>query len=444
MRTPLSVVIGAGGTGGHIYPGLALAEALRRADPDAVISFIGTERGLETTLIPAAGYRLHTVDMIPFDPALGAKRFLLPAALLRSGAQARSVLRTQQAQVVVGMGGYPSAPAIVGARMAGLPSVIHESNAVPGRANQFAARLTGNLTVAFDGSRAHLQGGERARTVGMPIAASLAALNRPALREEARRAFGIPEGARVVLFNGGSLGAARLTAAAVDLAARWRGRGDVHLLIKTGPAALAETRRKLAEAEAGAGAGPVAPGAVAPGAVAPEPVAPGVSDPEVSGPGVPGSGVPGSGASGPGVSGPPPVGAGVGPVAQAVPYLDRMDLAYAVADLVVCRAGSATIAELATTGVPAVLVPYPHAPGDHQTHNARVLSDAGAAHLVPDAETTADRLAGLIDPLLADPARLAVMGRAADPGNHARAADLLAETVIRLAAQPSTAKEFTA
>ncbi|MFJ6613658.1 undecaprenyldiphospho-muramoylpentapeptide beta-N-acetylglucosaminyltransferase [Streptomyces sp. NPDC091289] len=382
MRTPLSVVIGAGGTGGHIYPGLALAEALRRADPDAVISFIGTERGLETTLIPAAGYRLHTVDMIPFDPALGAKRFLLPAALLRSGAQARSVLRTQRAQIVVGMGGYPSAPAIVGARMAGLPSVIHESNAVPGRANQFAARLTGNLTVAFDGSRAHLSGGERAQTVGMPIAASLAALDRPALRAEARRAFGIPDGARVVLFNGGSLGAARLTAAAVGLAARWRGRGDVHLLVKTGPAALAETRRKLIEE-------------------------------------------------------------GVGPVAQAVPYLDRMDLAYAVADLVVCRAGSATIAELATTGVPAVLVPYPHAPGDHQTHNARVLSDAGAAHLVPDAETTADRLAELIDPLLADPARLAVMGRAADPGNHARAADLLAETVIRLAGQPTDTREFT-
>ncbi|MFF8965213.1 glycosyltransferase [Streptomyces globisporus] len=382
MRTPLSVVIGAGGTGGHIYPGLALAEALRRADPDAVISFIGTERGLETTLIPAAGYRLHTVDMIPFDPALGAKRFLLPAALLRSGAQARSVLRAQKAQVVVGMGGYPSAPAIVGAKMAGLPSVIHESNAVPGRANQFAARLTEHLTVAFDGSRAHLSGGERARTVGMPIAASLAALDRPALREEARRAFGIPDGARVVLFNGGSLGAARLTAAAVGLAARWRGRGDVHLLIKTGPAALAETRRKLIDA-------------------------------------------------------------GAGPVAQAVPYLDRMDLAYAVADTVVCRAGSATIAELATTGVPAVLVPYPHAPGDHQTHNARVLSDAGAAYLVPDAETTADRLADIVGPLLADPAQLAVMGRAADPGHHARAADLLADTVIRLAGQPTTAREFT-
>ncbi|MET9498595.1 UDP-N-acetylglucosamine--N-acetylmuramyl-(pentapeptide) pyrophosphoryl-undecaprenol N-acetylglucosamine transferase [Streptomyces sp. NPDC006552] len=368
LRTPLSVVIGAGGTGGHIYPGLALADALRRAVPDAVISFVGTERGLETRLIPAAGYRLHTVDMIPFDPSLGARRYLLPAALLKSGAQCRAILRAQGAQVAVGMGGYPSAPVIVGARAAALPSLIHESNAVPGRANRFAARLTPHIAVAFDRSRAHLPGGARAFTTGMPIAAALAELDRPALRDAARRALGVPDGARLVLVNGGSLGAARLTEAAVGLAAHWRGRPDVHLLIKTGPAALDATRRRL-----------------------------------------------------------------LGTPAAAVPYLDRMDLAYAAADLVVCRAGSATVAELATTRVPAVLVPYPHAPGDHQTHNARVLSDAGAGLLLPDADTTPDNLAALVEPLLAAPARLAAMSAAAPQGPHARAADLLADHVIELA-----------
>lgn len=371
-RPPLSVVIGAGGTGGHIYPGLALADALRRAVPGAVVSFVGTERGLETRLIPDAGYRLHTVDMIPFDPSLGAKRYLLPAALVKSGAQCRAILRAQGAQVAVGMGGYPSAPVIVGARMASLPSLIHESNAVPGRANRFAARLTPNIAVAFDRSKAHLPGGDRAFTTGMPIAAPLAALDRAALRAEARREYGVPQAARMLLFNGGSLGAARLTEAAVGLAARWRHRGDVQLLIKTGPAALDETRRRLTEA-------------------------------------------------------------GADTIARAVPYLDRMDLAYAAADLVVCRAGSATVAELAATGVPAVLVPYPHAPGDHQTHNARVLSDAGAGLLLSDGETTAERLAELVGPLLADPARLAAMSGAADSGPHARAADLLAERVVQLA-----------
>ncbi|WP_420077901.1 UDP-N-acetylglucosamine--N-acetylmuramyl-(pentapeptide) pyrophosphoryl-undecaprenol N-acetylglucosamine transferase [Streptomyces sp. JL4002] len=376
--TALSVVIGAGGTGGHIYPGLALAEALRAAVPGAVVSFIGTERGLETELIPGAGHRLHTVDMIPFDPALGTKRYLLPAALLRSAHQARAVIRAQGAHVVVGMGGYPSAPAVLGARLAGVPAVIHESNAVPGRANRFAARLTAHVAVAFDRSRPHLVGGDRALTTGMPISAALAALAelpgpaRAALRADARRALGVPAGRRLVVFNGGSLGAVRLTRAAAGLAGLWQHRDDVQLLVKTGPAALPDTVADLAAS-------------------------------------------------------------GGGRIARAVPYLDRMDLVYAAADLVVCRAGSATVAELAATGVPAVLVPYPHAPGDHQTHNARVLSDAGAGILLPDAETTGERLAALVGPLLADPARLPAMAGAAHPGPHARAAELLAAEVLRVA-----------
>ncbi len=373
----LSVVVGAGGTGGHIYPGIAVADALRRAVPDAVISFIGTERGLERRLVPGAGYRLHTVDMIPFDRSLGSRRFLLPADLLRSGLQARRVIEEQGAQVVVGMGGYPSAPAVLGARLAGRPALVHESNAVPGRANRFATALTPHVALAFDRSREHLAArtGARAETVGMPLVGSVAGLDpaaRIALRAQARQSFGVPPGARTVLFNGGSLGATRLTQAALGLARLWRGRTDVHLVIKTGPKTLEETRARLA-AE------------------------------------------------------------GCERITTAVGYLDRMDLAYAAADLVVCRAGSATVAELAGTRTPAVLVPYPHAPHDHQTHNARVLSDAGAGLLLPDEQATGDRLAELIEPLLADPARLTAMSAAADPGTHAIAAGLMAAWVLRLA-----------
>ncbi|MGW1289580.1 UDP-N-acetylglucosamine--N-acetylmuramyl-(pentapeptide) pyrophosphoryl-undecaprenol N-acetylglucosamine transferase, partial [Streptomyces sp. NPDC002586] len=204
MDIPLSVVIGAGGTGGHIYPGLALAEALRRRVPDAVISFVGTERGLETRLIPDAGYRLHTVDMIPYDRSLGARRFTLPAALLKSAGQCRTILRDQRAQVAVGMGGYPSAPVILGARLAGLPSLIHESNAVPGRANAFAARLTPHVALAFAAGGAHLPASCRPELVGMPLSGPLAALDRDAERADARRALGIPPHTRLLLVNGGS------------------------------------------------------------------------------------------------------------------------------------------------------------------------------------------------------------------------------------------------
>ncbi|WP_317621477.1 UDP-N-acetylglucosamine--N-acetylmuramyl-(pentapeptide) pyrophosphoryl-undecaprenol N-acetylglucosamine transferase, partial [Streptomyces sp. CBMA123] len=182
----------------------------------------------------------------------------------------------------------------------------------------------------------------------------------------------VPPAARLVLFNGGSLGAQRLTEAALGLAERWRGRADVRLLIKTGPQALDATRQRLA-------------------------------------------------------------GSGGDAVAEAVPYLDRMDLAYAAGDIVVCRAGAATVAELATVQVPAVLVPYPHAPGDHQFHNAKVLADAGAARILRDEDTDADSLAAVLDPLLAEPSLLAAMSVAATAGTHAQAADLLADRVRRLA-----------
>ncbi|MET9257301.1 UDP-N-acetylglucosamine--N-acetylmuramyl-(pentapeptide) pyrophosphoryl-undecaprenol N-acetylglucosamine transferase [Streptomyces sp. NPDC003717] len=380
MNTPLSVVIGAGGTGGHIYPGLALADALRRLVPGAVVSFVGTERGLETRLIPGAGYRLHTVDMIPFDRSLGAKRFTLPAALLKSAGQCRAVLREQGAQVAVGMGGYPSAPVILGARLAGLPSLIHESNAVPGRANAFAARLTPHVALAFAAGGERLPAASRPELVGMPLTGPLAALDRQAERAEARRALGVPAGARLLLVNGGSLGAARLTEAAVGLAERWRERTDVRLLIKTGPDALDAARARLRAT-------------------------------------------------------------GGDRVAEAVAYLDRIDRTYAAADLVVCRAGSATVAELAAIGLPAVLVPYPHAPGDHQTHNARTLTEIGAGVLLRDQDTTAGSLDAVAGSLLDDPHRLRAMaGAAAAAGvgtHHRDAADRLAQKVIRLAGRTS-------
>ncbi|MFI1740385.1 UDP-N-acetylglucosamine--N-acetylmuramyl-(pentapeptide) pyrophosphoryl-undecaprenol N-acetylglucosamine transferase [Streptomyces sioyaensis] len=370
----LSVVIGAGGTGGHIYPGLALAGALRRAVPDVRIHFIGTERGLEGKLIPQAGYALHTVDMIPFERELGLRRYLLPAYLVRASAQARTVLLEQGAHIAVGMGGYPSAPVIVGARRAGVPSLIHESNAVPGRANRLSARLTPHVALAFEQSRARLPR-SRARTagvVGMPLSGSLTRLNRQRLYDEARAWAGLRPSQRLILVNGGSLGAQRLTDAALGLAWRWRHRTDVRLLIKTGPDALPAARQRL-QAEGGAA------------------------------------------------------------VAEAVAYLDRMDLAYAAADLAVCRAGSATVAELASVGLPAVLVPLPHAPGDHQTHNARVLVDQGAALLLANGQVGPMSLASLIEPLLADPEKLAAMSGAADPGSHTQAAELLAQRVLALA-----------
>jgi UDP-N-acetylglucosamine--N-acetylmuramyl-(pentapeptide) pyrophosphoryl-undecaprenol N-acetylglucosamine transferase len=371
--TELSIVIAAGGTGGHIYPGLALAGAIQRLAPDARISFVGTRRGLEGRLIPETGHRLHFVDMIPLTRDVGARRFLLPAYVVRAAFQARAILGRERARVAVGMGGYASIPLIAGARLASVPALIHESGAVPGRANKVAARLTRNVATAFDltDSKRGFSRRVTTRTVGMPLSAELASFDRDALRDEARSVFGLDDAVTMLLINGGSQGSARLNDAAVGLARRWRERDDVRIVVKAGRKHVDDVERRLKEV-------------------------------------------------------------GGESVATCVGYLERMDHAYAAADLALCRAGAGTVAELAVVGLPAVLVPYPYAPDDHQTVNAKVLVDAGAAVLVRDSDATTERLAPLIEELIEHRDRLPHMAAAARAQARPRAAEALASWVLEL------------
>jgi UDP-N-acetylglucosamine--N-acetylmuramyl-(pentapeptide) pyrophosphoryl-undecaprenol N-acetylglucosamine transferase len=363
----VNAVIAAGGTGGHIFPGLALADALRRADPNAGVSFVGTRRGLEKTLIPRAGYSLEFVDMVPFA---GSGKALLPFALVRSAWQARRLLRTTGADVAVGMGGYASIPLILGARLAGVPSLIHESGAIAGRANRVAALLTRNVAVAFDEAAGVFKG--KARTVGMPLNPQIAAFDRGRLRAEARAAFAIPDGSTMVLVSGGSQGSVRLNDAAVGLAARWRERDDVRIVLKAGEVHADSVRRRIEES-------------------------------------------------------------GAGRIVQLVSFFERMDRAYAAADLMLSRAGAGTVAELAAVGLPSILVPYPHAPDDHQAVNASVLTKVGAAVMVRDAEASPEVLGPAIEDLLDHPDKLHAMGEATAEVARPHAAEELARWVTELA-----------
>lgn len=364
-----SVVIAAGGTGGHIYPGLAVAEALRRAAPETRISFVGTKRGLEGRLVPEAGFDLHLVDMVPFA---GREVALLPFALVKATLQARGVLRRRSADVALGMGAYVSGPVIVAARLSGIPSVIHESGAVPGRANLAAARLTGNVATAFSEANAAFASSADVRTVGMPLGPDLAGFDRSTLRAEARKAYDLDDGTTFVLVSGGSQGAASLNRLALGLAERWRDRGDIRILLKAG-ARDHDTTEAALRANAGRH------------------------------------------------------------LVELTRFIDRMDHAYAAADLTVCRPGAGTVAELAVAGLPAVLVPYPHAPFDHQARNASALVEAGAALMVRDEEATPDCVGPLVEPLLDDRAKLEAMGRRSHGLAHPRAADELAAWVLQLA-----------
>ena len=373
------MVIGAGGTGGHIYPGLATADAIRAARPDSQIVFVGTKRGLEGRLIPQAGYELVTVDMLPLNTNLRWRLAFFPFSIVRSTVQTLRTLRERKADVVLGMGGYPSVPAVLAAWLARVPRIIHESNATPGLANRFVSRFAPNIALAFREGGRNLPRHRDTRLVGMPISESLAAFDRDALREEARAHFNLKDGERMVLVSGGSLGAVRLSRAAADLAGRWRDRTDIRLVIKAGRDQLPAIEQQLTSNGGHA-------------------------------------------------------------VATAVAYLDRMDLAYAAADITVCRAGSGTVAELSHVGLPAVLVPYPSAAHDHQSFNAQALVDVGAAVMISDSDVTADRLEQVLTPILADPARLAAMAAAAHQTVHATAARDLARWVLELADHPGTGR----
>lgn len=366
------IVIAAGGTGGHIYPGLAVAEALMRVAPGAQVSFVGTSRGLEGTLVPDAGFDLDLVDMVPLA---GRTALRLPIALVRSTAQARRILRRREADATVGMGAYVSGPVIVAARLLGIPSLIHESGAVPGRANLAAARLTGNVATAFAEAVAAFPSSADVRTVGMPLGTALAGFERSVRRKEARKAYELEDTTTLVLVNGGSQGAASLNRLAVGLAERWRDRTDVRILLKTGRRDHEQTERALRA----------------------------------------------SGAS---------------HLVEVTRFIERMDLAYAAADVSVCRPGAGTVAELAVVGLPAVLVPYPHAPFDHQARNAAALVEAGAALMVRDDEATAAVVGPLLEPLLADHSRLDRMRAGLSGLAHPRAAEEMAAWVLELAGTP--------
>ena len=335
-------LLAGGGTAGHVNPLLAVADALRARDPDAGILVLGTREGLEARLVPARGHELLFVDKVPFPrrPNRAAAAFL--PRLRRAVAQVRGHLADRGVDVVVGFGGYASAPAYLAARRAGVPFVVHEANARPGLANILGARSAARVGVAFEGTR--LRGGQ---VVGMPLRREIVDLDRAALRAEAAAHFGLDASRPVLLVFGGSLGAARLNAAfGADHGEAWR---DVlaagwHLLHVTGE------RSELAD------------------------------------PGAPGYAL--------------------------RRYVDRMDLAFALADLIVSRAGAATVSEISALGIPAVYVPYAVGNGE-QARNAASAVAAGAARIIPDAAFTAERVRAEVVPLLTDDAARARMTAAA-------------------------------
>jgi UDP-N-acetylglucosamine--N-acetylmuramyl-(pentapeptide) pyrophosphoryl-undecaprenol N-acetylglucosamine transferase len=365
-----SIVIAAGGTGGHIFPGLALAEALMAMEPAATLTFVGTAHGMERDLVPKAGHRLELYAGAQFN-GQGWRKVLVPTSLTQGSLQARSILRRVRADVAVTMGGYSGIPLVLGARLARVPAVVHEPGAVPGQANLLAARFTSNIATSFPSTAF---GRRQVREVGYPLRREITGFDRDRLRAEARRSFGVGDGVSMLLVNGGSQGSLTLNRLALGLAERWAGRDDVRIVLKAGARTHDEIAREL-ETNAGRH------------------------------------------------------------LVDLVGYIERMDLAYAAADLGVHRAGAGTVAELATVGLPSVLVPLPAHEHDEQGHNAKVIVDAGGGVLVRDPEATADIVGPMLEKML-EPTERERMRAALHAVARPDAAVALAAWVLELAVTP--------
>ncbi len=345
----MKLLLAGGGTGGHLFPAVALADRLMQQDPEASVLFVGTAKGLEARMIPTLGYPLELVDIQGVaGRGVLAKLLLLPR-VIKSVGQAKKILKSFQPDVVVGVGGYASAPVLLAARFMGVPYLIHEQNAQAGMTNRLLGGGAQAVCLSFSGSGDGFPA-DRSHLTGNPLRKGMEDCPEDLAQESCLLVFGGSQGARAIN---------NAMCEALPLMDDMRSR--LTIVHQTGEADLEKVRAVYKE----------------------------------------------HGWEG----------------AMVLPFIDDMAGAYERANLVLCRAGATTLAELTVCGRPAVLVPLPHAANDHQTANAQALEKAGAAHLLPQSEMTPHNLACVLMNHMKDRPLLTQMAAAARTLGQRGAAD---------------------
>ncbi|MCE9688038.1 MULTISPECIES: undecaprenyldiphospho-muramoylpentapeptide beta-N-acetylglucosaminyltransferase [Shewanella] len=334
------ILVMAGGTGGHVFPALAVAKHL--AKRGWKVRWLGTADRMEARLVPQHGFDIDFIDIKGVRGNGLVRKLAAPFKVLRSIAQARKVIKEFNPDVVLGMGGFASGPGGVAARLCGIPLVLHEQNAIPGMTNKLLSRIATRVLCAFENTFAALN--VKAEVVGNPIRRELINLgNQPRVSgDDALR----------VLVVGGSLGAKVFNDLMPAVVAAMSQQHSITVWHQVGRDNLQRVKAEYQQLGQDGGV-------------------------------------------------------------NVAEFIDDMEAAYRWADVVLCRAGALTVSELAAVGLPGVLVPYPHAVDDHQTRNAKVLVDAGAAFLLPQAILDVEQLVGKLHLLASDRNELARMGQRA-------------------------------
>lgn len=352
----MRAVLAGGGTGGHVIPALAIATELRALYSSEVM-FIGTSRGIETRLVPAAGFELRLVEVGALKKVSLVKRIQtlaeLPVAIFRSS----EILKNFRPDVVIGVGGYASGPTMLAAALSSIPTLAFEANVVPGLANRIMAPIVSSAAVHFEETCRYFY---RCRVTGVPVRHAF--FNLPA------KGAGSPP---TLLVFGGSQGAHGINETLMNsLPALTTQVPGIHIIHQTGERDYNDAQTAYLHSVARA---------------------------------------------------------------EVFPFIEEMPEMFARADLLLCRSGASTVAEVTAAGKPAIFVPFPHATDDHQLRNAQALERAGAAVLIGEKDLTPERLVRTVSELLCDQARLARMGTASRKLSHPDAARQIALMAGRLA-----------
>lgn len=352
-----TVLIMAGGTGGHVVPALSVAQVLK--SHGARVEWLGTQAGIEARLVPAANIHIHWLNISGLRGKSAATVLLAPFKLVLAVWQAARVIHALKPDAVLGMGGFASGPGGLAARLLGKRLVIHEQNAIAGMTNRYLARMANVVAYAFEGAFEDGKGYER---IGNPVRPEIENLPRPSERAADKQG-----GAINVLVLGGSLGAAALNEVLPLALTKMQQVACLRVRHQAGARNIDVAKRAYESLDDAVRAN-----------------------------------------------------------VDVKDFIDDMAAAYGWADLVICRAGALTVAELAAAGVASILVPYPHAVDDHQTLNAQVLQRVGAGLVCQQADLTPEMLAGLLDQFACDTDRLVMMGEAARTIAEPRTAERLA------------------
>ena len=322
LKEPLRVIVSGGGTGGHIFPAVSIANAVKADHPDAEILFVGAEGRMEMQRVPAAGYKIIGLPIAGFDRKNLLKNIVVLYKIIKSQWKARKIIKDFKPHVVVGVGGYASGPTLKTAGQMGIPTLIQEQNSYAGVTNKLLAKSAKKICVAYDGMERFFPA-EKIIKTGNPVRQNL--LDAKVTKEEATKSFGLDPQKRTVLVIGGSLGARTVNESILQHLEEIRSSKDVQFIWQTGKYYSKEISEALAKES------PVEN-------------------------------------------------------MKVMDFISNMDNAYMAADLVISRAGASSISELCLLKKPCILVPSPNVAEDHQTKNAQALSTRGAAIFVKDSD----------------------------------------------------------